>query len=100
MPYPDDKSLGGEFQIHKAINDITKVDKSKGRQIYDEDLGDVVTTVPYKPNTFVMFCNSTPNAIHSVTPRIHPQLHRRSVNIIGEYSRQSGKSMYKVTELK
>ena len=100
MPYTDDESSGGEFQIHRAINDITKVDKSKGRQIYDEDLGDVVTTVPYKPNTFVMFCNSTPNAIHSVTPRVNPQMHRRSVNIIGEYSRQSGKSMYKVTELK
>ena len=47
-----------------------------------------------------MFANTTPNAIHGVTPRINASMHRRSVNIIAEYSRRSNKSMYNVTEIK
>ncbi len=100
MRYNNDHSTGGDFQIHEAKNKINKVDKSKGRQIFEDDLGPVTTTVPYKANTFVMFCNSTPNAIHGVTPRKDATMYRRSVNIIAEYSRQSRKTMYKVTELK
>ena len=100
MRYDNDQSTGGDFQIHEAKNKINKVDKSKGRQIFEDDLGPVTTTVPYKANTFVMFCNSTPNAIHGVTPRKDATMYRRSVNIIAEYSRQSRKTMYKVTEVK
>ena len=100
MRYDNDHSTGGDFQIHEAKNKINKVDKSKGRQIFEDDLGPVTTTVPYKANTFVMFCNSTPNAIHGVTPRKDATMYRRSVNIIAEYSRQSRKTMYKVAEVK
>ena len=100
MRYNEDKSTGGDFQIHESKNNVNKVDKTKGRQIFENDLGPVVTTVPYKANTFVMFCNSTPNAIHGVTPRQGATMYRRSVNIIAEYSRQSRKTMYSVTEVK
>ena len=100
LRYKEDQSTGGDFQIHESANEISRVDKSKGRQIFENDLGPVVTTVPYKANTFVMFCNSTPNAIHGVTPRKNATMYRRSVNIIAEYSRQSKKTMYSVTEIK
>jgi hypothetical protein len=100
MPYKNDSATGGDFQIYRAKKNITKVDMIKGRHIFEEDLGNVEITVPYKKNTFVMFANTTPNAIHGVTPRINASMHRRSVNIIAEYSRRSNKSMYNVTEIK
>lgn len=100
MPYENDQSVGGDFQIYRSKNNIGKVDMNKGRHIYEEDLGTVVTTVPYKKNTFVMFANSTPNAVHGVTPRLNATMYRRSVNIIAEFSRRSNKSMYSITEVK
>ena len=100
MPYKNDTSTGGEFQIYEAKNNVTKVDMPKGRHVFSEDLGKVVTTVPYKKNTFVMFANSTPNAIHGVTRRANAIEYRRSVNIIAEFSRRSNRSMYSVTEVK
>ena len=39
MPYPDDQSTGGEFQIYSTQSSVQKVDKKAGRQIYDSDLG-------------------------------------------------------------
>ena len=100
MPYPDDISVGGEFQIFDTKQYVKQVNITQGRQIHNNDLGKPIITVPYKRNTFVMFANTTPNAIHGVTPRINATLHRRSVNIIAEYSRRSNKSMYSITEVK
>tara|TARA_R110001592_G_scaffold102631_3_gene289603 strand:- start:6429 stop:7172 length:744 start_codon:yes stop_codon:yes gene_type:complete len=100
MPYADDTSTGGEFQIHDTKQDVKQVNITQGRQVLENDLGAPVVTVPYKRNTFVMFANTTPNAIHGVTPRANATLHRRSVNIIAEYSRRSNKSMYSITEVK
>tara|TARA_A100001391_G_scaffold41654_2_gene23946 strand:+ start:1264 stop:2007 length:744 start_codon:yes stop_codon:yes gene_type:complete len=100
MPYENDTSSGGDFQIYHAKNTVSKVDMAKGRHIYNEDLGSIAVTVPYKKNTFVMFANNSANAIHGVTPRTNATLHRRSVNIIAEYSRRSNKSMYSVQEIK
>jgi hypothetical protein len=99
MPFADDKAQGGDFQMYNSIDEVNEVDMEKGRQIFDKNLGTVHTTVPYKPNTFVMFLNNSPNAIHGVTPRTNATLYRRSVNIIAEYSRQSGKKMYSINEL-
>ena len=99
MPYDDDEAQGGEFQIYNSKDSIQDVDMKKGRQIFDKNLGVVHTTVPYKPNTFVMFLNNSPNAIHGVTPRVNAKLYRRSVNIIAEYSRTSRLSMYSVNEI-
>ena len=99
MPYKNDESVGGEFQLHKVKNKISKVNMSKGRQVFDEDLGPVVKTVPYKRNTFVMFANNSPNTVHSVSMRISPTAYRRSVNIIGEFKRGYAK-MYEVQEIR
>ena len=99
MPYKNNTSKGGEFQIHSTKNKIKKVDKSKGRQIYENDLGPVVTTVPYKRNMFVMFANNSADTVHSVSLRVSPDTYRRSVNIIGEFKRGYSK-MYEVKEIK
>ena len=99
MPYPDDQSTGGEFQIYSTQSSVQKVDKKAGRQIYDSDLGTVVKTIPYKRNTFVMFANNSPNTVHGVSLRQNATLNRRSVNIIGEFKRGYA-TMYDVQEVK
>ena len=99
MPYPDDQSTGGEFQIYSTQSNVQKVDKKAGRQIYDSDLGTVVKTIPYKRNTFVMFANNSPNTVHGVSLRQNATLNRRSVNIIGEFKRGYA-TMYNVQEVK
>ena len=99
MPYPDDQSTGGEFQIYSTQSSVQKVDKKAGRQIYDSDLGTVVKTIPYKRNTFVMFANNSPNTVHGVSLRGNATLTRRSVNIIGEFKRGYA-TMYNVQEVK
>ena len=98
MPYAGDQSKGGEFQIYQNVGNVVDVDMKKGRQIFESNLGQVYKTVPYKANTFVMFLNNSTNAIHGVTPRIEASVHRRSVNIIAEYSRASRQQMFSVTE--
>ena len=104
MPYKDDISTGGEFQLHTVKNDIKRVNKAGGREIYPEDVGPVHTTIPYKKNTFVMFCNANPNTVHSVSKRINPTMYRRSVNIIAEFKRAWSKKltlkMWNVEEIK
>ena len=99
MPYPDDQSTGGEFQIYSTQSSVQKVDKKAGRQIYDSDLGTVVKTIPYKRNTFVMFANNSPNTVHGVSLRQNATLNRRSVNIIGEFKR-GYTTMYNVEEVR
>ena len=47
MPYEDDKSTGGEFQLHKQAANITVVNKNGGRAVGDK-AGKIVKTVPYK----------------------------------------------------
>ena len=99
MPYKDDTSTGGEFQLHTVKNDIKKVSMMGGREIYPEDLGPVHTTVPYKKNTFVMFCNMSPNTVHSVSKRINPTMYRRSVNIIAEFRKKFKNIYHKMYEV-
>lgn len=98
MPYPKDHSSGGEFQIYDSVGNVNDVDMKKGRQVFDKNLGKIVTTVPYQPNTFVMFLNNSAKAIHGVSPRENAVVHRRSVNIIAEYSRASNSHMFTVNE--
>jgi hypothetical protein len=99
MPSTNDQSTGGEFQIYSTQSNVQKVDKKAGRQIYDNDLGTVVKTIPYKRNTFVMFANNSPNTVHGVSLRQDATLNRRSVNIIGEFKRGYA-TMYNVQEVK
>ena len=82
----------------RPLATINQVNKTAGRQVYEENDGGAVKTVPYKRNTFVMFLN-TPNAIHSVSLRQNPTQWRRSVNIIGEFKKNTGR-MWRVQEIK
>ena len=99
MPYRDDDSSGGEFQIYQTQSKVKKVDMKSGRQIYENDLGKITKTVPYKRNTFVMFANNSPNNVHGVSLRENATKYRRSVNIIGEFKRGYAK-MYNVEEVR
>jgi len=97
MPYKNDKSTGGEFQIHETHADILEVNKNGGREVNDK-AGKVVKTVPYRPNTLVVFCNNSTRCVHSVSSRKDAVLHRRSVNIIAEFNRVAKRKMYEVKE--
>ena len=99
MPYKNDESTGGEFQLRSVLDDVKKVNMTLGRQIYRSNLGPVVKSVPYKRNTFVMFANNSPNTIHGVSLRQNAKLYRRSINVIGEFKRNFAK-MYKVHEVR
>ncbi len=96
MKKPEDTAEGGNFTIHRQINEIQQVNKTLGRQVED-NVHEEVVQVPYKQNSFCMFLNVM-GSIHSVTPRIQPTERRRSINIIGEFN-GNGK-MWKVKEIK
>jgi len=100
MPYPNDDSTGGEFQIHRSVGQIKRVNKNGGREVEVENQGSIVKSVPYKRNTFVMFCNNSSNTVHSVSKRKNATLHRRSVNVIAEYNRVAKKSMFNIEEFR
>ena len=97
MPYANDKSTGGEFQIHKTEDNIQEVNKNGGRAVGDK-AGQIIKTVPYKPNTLVAFCNNSTKCVHSVSARQDADLHRRSVNIIAEFNRAAKRKMFDVKE--
>lgn len=97
MPYKEDQSTGGEFQIHETYAEITEVNKNGGREV-KEKAGKIVKTVPYKANTLVVFCNNSSRCVHSVSARKDAVLHRRSVNIIAEFNRVARRKMFEVKE--
>jgi len=99
MPYQDDKSSGGEFQLHETVAEVTEVNKNGGRAVGDK-AGAIVKSVPYRRNTFVMFCNNSTGTVHSVSARKDATLYRRSVNIIAEFNRAAKRSMFDVKELR
>ena len=100
MPYPKDDSTGGEFQIHRAVGEIKRVNKNGGREVEVKNQGSIVKSVPYKRNTFVIFCNNSSASVHSVSKRENATLHRRSVNVIAEYNRVAKKSMFDIEEFR
>ena len=84
MRLPEDSSQGGNFTVHRAVREITEVNKGLGRQV-DSRLHKPHFEVPYQANNFCMFLN-VKNSVHGVTPRIDPSMYRRSINIIGEFN--------------
>jgi hypothetical protein len=100
VPYPKDDSTGGEFQIHRAVGEIKRVNKNGGREVEIKNQGSIVKSVPYKRNTFVIFCNNSSASVHSVSKRENATLHRRSVNVIAEYNRVAKKSMFDIEEFR
>ena len=87
------------IENNETQSKVKKVDMKSGRQIYENDLGKITKTVPYKRNTFVMFANNSPNNVHGVSLRENATKYRRSVNIIGEFKRGYAK-MYNVEEVR
>ena len=100
MPYPKDDSTGGEFLIHRSVGEIKRVNKNGGREVEVKNQGSIVKSVPYKRNTFVIFCNNSSASVHSVSKRENATLHRRSVNVIAEYNRVAKKSMFDIEEFR
>ncbi len=84
MRNPLDKSVGGNLVLHGIQGEIDIINKRRGREVGREYFNPIIE-VPYSRNTFCMFLN-VKNSVHSVTPRIHPTLRRRSVNIICEFN--------------
>ena len=81
LKYPEDKSTGGGFALHKA--NILKMNKD--REYVNP--GSIQKVCPYKSNNFVMFFNNK-DTQHSVEPRqgaVHP---RWSINMFGQYAGQ------------
>lgn len=82
MRKPEDNAEGGDFVIYKS-DPVTEVSRNNGREILKKTQREVVKTIKYKPNCFVMFLN-TNTAVHGVTPRINSETERLSINIIAE----------------
>ena len=88
---PEDKSTGGDFDILET-KQIKSVDRLKGREISEDTEKNIVRTVKYEPNTFVMFLN-TSKSVHGVTPRQNAEVDRLSINIIAE-TRSKGNVLF------
>ena len=82
MRKPEDEAEGGDFVIYKS-DPVFEVSRQNGRELLETTKREVVKTIKYKPNCFVMFLN-TNRAVHGVTPRINSQTERLSINIIAE----------------
>ena len=79
LKYPDDKSVGGDFCLHKA-NDL----KMTKHRAYLTP-GPIVKKCEYKSNNFVMFWNGI-DTQHSVSPRQNASHPRWSINMIGRFT--------------
>jgi hypothetical protein len=69
---------GGDLEIYRWAGEK----KFHGKLEVQRECVELVKTVPYKPNTYVMFLN-TPDALHGVTPR-QSKNPRYLVNVIAD----------------
>jgi hypothetical protein len=76
---PDDQTVGGDLEIFRWKRN--KAHLFVGSEV-DESDAEPVHTVAYKPNTAVIFINST-MALHAVSARDPSPVSRRLVNIMG-----------------
>lgn len=91
LKHDDDKGSGGDLNIldlkekYDTIDKFNKIVGIRESRFFDdfENRLDVIDTVKYDKNTFVIFVN-TNNSIHEVTPREPNPISRRLVNIIAE----------------
>jgi hypothetical protein len=86
MRRPEDTAEGGDFVIYRT-DPIKEVAKQNGRELLPSTKKEIVKTIKYSPNKFVMFLNSNRSA-HGVTPRINSQTERLSINIIAEVTQK------------
>jgi len=76
---PDDQAVGGDLEIFRWKRD--KAHLFVGSEVNESD-AEPVHTVAYKPNTAVIFINST-MALHAVSARDPSPVSRRLVNVMG-----------------
>ena len=69
---------GGDLEIYKAKGEL----KFHGKLEVEESCVELVKTVKYRPNTFLLFLN-TIDSLHGVTPR-KSKAYRRLVNVVGD----------------
>ncbi len=78
-PPADTATVGGELQLYRYTNPRARFD---GAELDPRDV-ELVATVPYAADTFVLFVNSLA-AVHGVTPRQPTPATRLFFNLIGE----------------
>ncbi len=86
----DDKTPGGDLEIYQW-----KADRPHlfiGSEV-DESDAQRVSTIPYKPNTLVIFINSE-NSLHAVSARAPSPVSRRLVNIMGRVHRSIPEGLF------
>lgn len=76
----DDDAPGGDLEILRWRDGVER--RFVGTAVDDADC-ERVSTVPYAPNTLVVFLNAQ-HAVHAVSPREPTAKSRRLVNVIGE----------------
>jgi len=77
---PEDDSEGGDFELYRYKRNRFKF---HGQRLIDEKYIEVVSTVPYKHNTFVLLPNSL-YSLHGVTPRAKTRHVRKFMNLVSE----------------
>jgi hypothetical protein len=80
---PGDRSTGGDLELWRFIN--SKRVFELGKRTVPEQFAELVDTIAYEANTFVLFPHSI-DALHAVSirsPSRHPRLH---VNLIAEFA--------------
>ena len=77
---PEDDAEGGDLRLYRFRSQRAHHD---ARMDYEERFVEPFRTIPYRPNSFIMWLN-TGRSLHGVTPRPPTPMHRRYVNFIGE----------------
>lgn len=77
---PGDDSTGGELQLYRPPSGRRA--RHSGSRV-DPASVEIAASIPYAPNTLVMWLNS-PLAIHGVSPRSVTPRPRRYINLLGE----------------
>ena len=80
---PGDHSAGGDLELRRFINGKRVFEL--GKRTVPEQFAELVETIAYEANTFVLFPHSI-DALHAVSirsPSQHPRLH---VNLIAEFA--------------
>lgn len=84
LRHPDDDAVGGDLELHRYRKGVPQdIDVFQ----FPDDAVEVVATVPYRPNTLVMFANGL-HAIHGVGVRGLTPWTRRYVFISAEIEEQ------------
>jgi hypothetical protein len=83
LRHPEDDSVGGDLEIYRFKNGQPAGFDPNDKQHVDDKSVELVKTVQYERNVFVLFLNSL-YSLHGVTPRSSTTVPRYFVNLLGE----------------